>query len=314
MELEQRLALLEGLVGHGPSAVPGPSHIAGVDPDLFPTLLQGLGVGRQEWAGKGQDKGRLDGGRPGKMGDAAGGAGAGAFETLYGEVQEAYERQRRLEHLMAASFKLCPMQAVDLSHCCMHRLPHSLCRAWKHVRVLRLGHCQLGSLPAALRHLQVLEELSVEGNKLAYLPPVLWRLGKLRTLDASSNRIEWLSPGVTCAPALTRLDLASNALLTLPAEYARRLVGCGAAALVRYEGNSRSALPSAHAAGQGAGAGGKAVGLEHLGRALEAAQLPFTFGWGSGSAADGGHAQGVIRWREKLAFKLMEQVRRFRWV
>jgi Leucine-rich repeat (LRR) protein len=187
--------------------------------------------------------------------------------------------------------------------------------------VLRLGHCRMGYLPSALRHLLALEELSLESNKVAYLPPALWRLERLRAVNASSNAIEWLSPGVASAKALTSLDLSHNALLTIPAEYASKIVA-SASLRIRCEGNSR--LESLHA---GLGAQGRhapacradqaeeeeATGLVYLSSALRKAELHVSLGPESDQAGPsvgegGGEASiGLIGWREKLAFKLLEQ-------
>ena len=125
-ELEARLALVEGLVGGaGGEAVSGRAG----SQELVQYLLRGLGRGKQDGIEKeNQDRGA----KRGKKANAGLGLGGfREFEAAYTQMKDAHERQKRLEQLMATSFKLCPMREVDLSHCGMHRLPHSLCRAWR---------------------------------------------------------------------------------------------------------------------------------------------------------------------------------------
>jgi hypothetical protein len=162
------------------------------------------------------------------------GRGLRGLESAYIEAKAVQKRQKNLEKLIVTSYSMCPSPYIDLSHCTLARLPHSLCRAWKNVRTLRLGNCWLYSLPSALRHLGVLEELSVEANRISYLPCVLWSLTRLHTLNASDNCLEWLSPGVTGARSLRKIDVSRNCLLTLPAELATK-VPCH----ITWHGNTR---------------------------------------------------------------------------
>ena len=111
-----------------------------------------------------------------------------AFAQQYTAMKEASGKMRDLEALIVKSFKLAPLERVDLSHCGLGRLPHSLCRAMSHIRILKLDHGVLSSLPGATRHLALLEELHVAHNRLAYLPVTLWALSRLRILTLAHNR------------------------------------------------------------------------------------------------------------------------------
>ena len=183
LDLERRLSKVEGWLQDGGSHAVLAQLM---DARAGPGGLQTGGTGSQE-VGEG-GAGVLsweEGGAAGRGGLAG---GLMAFAQQYTAMKEASGKMRDLEALIVKSFKLAPLERVDLSHCGLGRLPHSLCRAMSHIRILKLDHGVLSSLPGATRHLALLEELHVTHNRLAYLPVTLWALSRLRTLTLAHNR------------------------------------------------------------------------------------------------------------------------------
>ena len=86
------------------------------------------------------------------------------------------------------------------------------------LRILDLGQNKLRSLPDGMRHLENLEELLLNNNKLSRLDSSSFLgLSKLAFLDLSFNQIEQLPDDLFCClNSLNALLLSNNLLRTLP--------------------------------------------------------------------------------------------------
>eukprot|EP00975_Prorocentrum_lima_P000074 17555-Prorocentrum_lima.AAC.1 len=63
------------------------------------------------------------------------------------------------------------------------RKPMSFTGACRNLRILELRTCGLEAVGDTVRHLQSLEHLDLEDNKLASLPDAMSRLHRLKTLN-----------------------------------------------------------------------------------------------------------------------------------
>jgi Leucine-rich repeat (LRR) protein len=89
--------------------------------------------------------------------------------------------------------------------------------ALKSLRILRIRHCGLKSVPAGIGNLDRLSVLDVSHNRLSSLPAALSRCLTLRELDISGNCFSRFPQVVLGAPWLARLRIAGNQLQKLPA-------------------------------------------------------------------------------------------------
>jgi len=92
----------------------------------------------------------------------------------------------------------------------LHRLPSNI-KILKHLKELHLfNECQLTSLPPAIRALENLEILNLDGNRFKTIPPEICTLRNLKNLSIAKNKLTTVPDDLDTLTSLTELDLSRN--------------------------------------------------------------------------------------------------------
>eukprot|EP00698_Gefionella_okellyi_P020440 TRINITY_DN640_c0_g1_i1.p1 TRINITY_DN640_c0_g1~~TRINITY_DN640_c0_g1_i1.p1 ORF type:complete len:530 (-),score=134.15 TRINITY_DN640_c0_g1_i1:1549-3138(-) len=95
-----------------------------------------------------------------------------------------------------------------------------ICPSWvitvAPLRVLKLDHNKLSSLPPAIGDLVHLQELDVSSNLISSIPDTITALRKLSSVNVSNNQLQFLPAQIGNCSALTLLNVCENELTALP--------------------------------------------------------------------------------------------------
>lgn len=113
--------------------------------------------------------------------------------------------------------------------------------ALKNLRILRIRHCGLKSVPAAIGKLKHLDELDLSHNAITKLPAGIGNLDRLSALNVSHNRLSTLPATLSRCLTLRELDISGNCFSRCP-QVALRAPWL---ARLRMAGNQLQKLPAA---------------------------------------------------------------------
>lgn len=99
---------------------------------------------------------------------------------------------------------------LDLSYAKLSSLGDQVLDHLHSLRVLKLDHNSIRTIPDSLGKLQWLETLSCTDNKLDALPSTIGNLQKLEVLDAHNNSLTELPQSIWYCASLTKINVTSN--------------------------------------------------------------------------------------------------------
>lgn len=102
------------------------------------------------------------------------------------------------------------LRTLDLSYAKLSSIDDLALGQLSALRVLRLDHNSIRTIPESLGSLNWLEVLSCTDNELDSLPSTIGKLQKLEMLDAHNNNINELPHSLWNCASLTKINLTSN--------------------------------------------------------------------------------------------------------
>ncbi len=102
------------------------------------------------------------------------------------------------------------LTSLDLSYAKLSSLGDQVLSHLHSLRILKLDHNSIRTIPDSLGKLQWLETLSCTDNKLDALPSTIGDLQKLEALDAHNNSLTELPQSIWYCASLTKINVTSN--------------------------------------------------------------------------------------------------------
>lgn len=108
------------------------------------------------------------------------------------------------------------LTSLDISYAKLSSIDDLALGQLSSLRILKLDHNSIRSIPDSLGDLGLLEALLCADNKLDCIPSTIGKLQKLETLDAHNNNINELPPTLWNCASLMKINLTSNFLSSWP--------------------------------------------------------------------------------------------------
>lgn len=170
-------------------------------PELLPATMKGIEVQRQPGSGSPGNTGRVQG-LLANLGDLGSVERLKLGEGLSGVVQQGVEKWRSL-------------RSLDLSLAGLVQLPEALGHLDR-IERLHIDKNKLTSLPKSLGSLSRLQVFTADSNSLGQPCPELSQCSRLRKLSVEFNRLASPLADVSSFPSLEELLLAGNPLESVP--------------------------------------------------------------------------------------------------